>query len=235
MRHFRTAFTLLELLVVISIIAILVSMLMGAVKMVRQSVSTAVCQSNQRQLGVAFITYAHDQRGRMPSGSWNDLLKPYFDQSGGDVSVVGEISQGRRLTTCTAAMGASYGYTGVYYNSIDNDSTPSLAYLQYPFAWVWWMWKQVPILLVRVNNPATKIVLSEREGVWGQNILNDRGARRMHRQGGNFLAADGHVQTVQMPWVEMFALSAAGPGMPDTFKSDPQWRPYNPGISQFMR
>lgn len=226
MRTTRTAFTLIELLVVISIIAVLMSMLMTAVKLVRESASGAVCQSNERQIGIAFMTYAEDQDGRMPSGSWNDLLQPYLDESG---NATGQAS---RIATCTAAKGASYGYTGVYYDSIARDGgTAATKHLQYPFAWVWYM-PQVVIYTARICSPATKIVLSEREGVWTQNVLNDRGARRMHRQGGNFLAADGHVQTIPMTWLKVFELSGANPA---AFKSDPMWRPYNPGISAYMK
>lgn len=233
MPHRRTAFTLLELLIVVSVIAILVSMLMSAVRMVRESASITVCRSNERQLGMAFLIYAKDQQGRVPSGTWNNLLKPYIDESGDATAVVGETGQASRLTVCTAAKNASYGYTGVYYNSLLLDGATN-KHLQYPFAWVWYV-PQVVIRLARVNNPATKVVISEREGAWGQNILNDRGARRMHRQGGNFLAADGHVQTISMTWVKVGGLSYGGAGMPDTFKNDPMWRPYNPGSSQFMK
>jgi len=233
MRITRTAFTLIELLVVVSIIAVLMSMLMSAVRMVRDSASTAVCQSNLRQIGLAFVVYAKDQDGRVPSGTWNDLLKPYIDESGGEAWSASDVGQATRLTTCTAAKGASYGYTGVYYNSLLLDGTTN-KYLQYPFAWASWV-PQVVIRLARVTGPANKVVFSEREGAWSQNILNDRGARRMHRQGGNFLAADGHVQAIPMTWVKIGWLSYGGAGMPDTFKNDPMWRPYNPAPSQFMK
>lgn len=60
------AFTLIELLVVISIIALLVGILLPALGAARKTAQRAVCLSNQRQIGVAMMAYATNNKGLLP-------------------------------------------------------------------------------------------------------------------------------------------------------------------------
>jgi prepilin-type N-terminal cleavage/methylation domain-containing protein len=59
-------FTLIELLVVISIISILIALLLPALAKTRDVTRTVQCSSNERQIGIAFFTYASDNRNVMP-------------------------------------------------------------------------------------------------------------------------------------------------------------------------
>lgn len=56
-------FTLVELLVVVSIIAILAAMLLPAIRLVRGAAQTAACAGNLRQIGIGILTYAEEHDG----------------------------------------------------------------------------------------------------------------------------------------------------------------------------
>ncbi|MCJ8330336.1 MAG: type II secretion system protein [Lentisphaeria bacterium] len=62
----RARFTLIELLIVISILFILMGLILGAFGLVRKKSRRAVCSSNLRQLGLAVHLYVNDYRDRLP-------------------------------------------------------------------------------------------------------------------------------------------------------------------------
>ena len=63
------AFTLIELLVVIAVIAILMAVLVPALKIAREQARGVSCLSNQRSLAQAYIMYA-DENGGSICGGW---------------------------------------------------------------------------------------------------------------------------------------------------------------------
>jgi prepilin-type N-terminal cleavage/methylation domain-containing protein/prepilin-type processing-associated H-X9-DG protein len=89
-RSKRDAFTLVELLVVIGIIAILVGVLLPALHRAQVAGRSVACLSNIRQLSNASIMWAKDHRGWMPARGgfnlyhWDPIARQVVQVSGGD-------------------------------------------------------------------------------------------------------------------------------------------------------
>ena len=93
----RPAFSLLELLVVISLIAILIALLLPAVQSAREAARRVQCRNRLKQMGLALHMY-HDTNRSLPPGmirihgsgvatsdprgnwAWGSLLLPYLEQ-----------------------------------------------------------------------------------------------------------------------------------------------------------
>jgi prepilin-type N-terminal cleavage/methylation domain-containing protein len=62
MRRLKSGFTLVELLVVITIIGLLIALLIPAVNTIRERGRQAVCMNNEKELATAILTYETSQR-----------------------------------------------------------------------------------------------------------------------------------------------------------------------------
>jgi prepilin-type N-terminal cleavage/methylation domain-containing protein len=106
----KSAFTLVELLVVIGIIAVLISMLLPAVNRARENAKRVTCASQLRQIGLAARTYATENKDALPPMNC-DGGSPYYNMFDGtalgapagtpnDVEVINGAaqSQGQQVT-----------------------------------------------------------------------------------------------------------------------------------------
>ena len=78
-------FTLVEVLVVITLIGILIALLLPAVQQAREAARRASCRNNLKNLGIALHNY-HDAHGTFPFGFdqhetlWSAMILPQIDQ-----------------------------------------------------------------------------------------------------------------------------------------------------------
>jgi prepilin-type N-terminal cleavage/methylation domain-containing protein len=107
----RRAFTLVELLVVIGIVALLIAILLPALTRAREAANRAACLSNLRQVHTAFNFYAMNSRDQVPLG-FRTVSKQFnsmaFSTTGGNFWVLfGVLTQSgairdRRILFCPA-------------------------------------------------------------------------------------------------------------------------------------
>lgn len=137
-RSSLAAFTLVELLVVIGIIALLIAILLPALNRARQSAKTVQCLSNLRQMSMAYIMYTSDQKGRNATYfteaspnitmdySWPGLIKPYLPtiqpMTAANVGYVNKNvlfcpeAQELNSTGNVSGWGNQWGYTNIAWN-----------------------------------------------------------------------------------------------------------------------
>src|SRR5213080_104393 len=88
MRGNKKAFTLVELLVVIGIIAVLISILLPSLRKARQAAQRAACLSNLRQVMQMMAIYSVENKGQITLGVNSDVYQTaYFIAKGNGTDV----------------------------------------------------------------------------------------------------------------------------------------------------
>lgn len=177
------SFSLIELLVTITIIAVIAAMVTPVFGRAREMARRANCASNLRQAGIAFQLYADEHDEALPYsdlGPWYSMIYPSYADNQNIFFCPTE-----RLSGAVSDTNISYGYNGSFY-------------VRGP---------QGPVKLSMLENPVSTILLADsrtgsltKSAVYGNISFapwvwpSDR-----HSTGSNVFFIDGHVRwhTVQ--------------------------------------
>jgi len=200
----RKGFTLVEMLVVISIIGILAAMLMPALARAKAKASQIKCLNHMRQLDLSLIMYSDDFSGEYPArrqqpNAWPQKLRPYY--------------KNLEILTCPRD---SFGVAGFF----SSDENPKRSYLINAFndyfktylppkdyqQFQRWAFPH-GMLAQKIPNPAETLVFGEKKtGSYHVHMDIDQGKRgndfeeiehKRHGSGSNFAFADGSVRLLK--------------------------------------
>ncbi len=203
----RNAFTLLEILVSVSIVGILAVMLTPAARGIIDKANTAKSTNNLRQIGVAVAAYVADMNGDLPSKDFNDPSrlwiknlyeriygKPWVDFVPYDtgVNLKGTVFFSPALKPNEAKPWRSYGWNN--YLQISDPDTGIIG---------------LPPKLLSIPNPAKVILCGEVMN--GSTLYVNKVAAR-HNGKALIMMADFHVDQLD-------------PKNISTNTYDPMWRP----------
>jgi prepilin-type N-terminal cleavage/methylation domain-containing protein/prepilin-type processing-associated H-X9-DG protein len=216
--HRGRGFTLIELLVVIAIIAILAAILFPVFAQARAKAQQASCQSNLKQIGLAWHMYIEDYDGRTPgytggpcqsppwhaAPGWGCLLLPMDPPFDGTKALLYPYTKNKQVGRCPVPGPnvwakpnfGPYGYN-LYYLAWGGKKIN---------AWTPVTAGTSTVTLSMVNDPAQTVafldypdgvVFPPNLGQFGMSNPKTNGAR--HNNGWNVLWVDGHVKWYRDP------------------------------------
>ena len=162
MKHLR-AFTLIELLIVIAIIAILAAILFPVFAKAREKARQTSCANNEKQMGLAILQYVQDFDEMMPgnvvnvvysAGVWN-AIQTYTRST-----QIGLCPSGIQVPLSGGGIQPLYGENNFYYDG----ALGNWVYGEHPFS--------KPGALVSVSSftvPANTVLIGDAAGSWRYN------------------------------------------------------------------
>lgn len=219
----RSAFTLVELLVVIGVIAILIALLLPALNRVREAARQTKCAANMRSVGHFVALYCTNYNATMPrlgfsmkvmmpsgnydssykTGDWrSDLVTANLIDHRDNVSV--QTGNNARLF-CPISRGPS---SNLSYTAVEEPQSKNNLWSQRPSygpfpsvqaAWASINWTRLNV----IDRASAKVILIEGNADTASGAHNSNGTPRwrlwVHNGGSNFLFVDGHVERHHNP------------------------------------
>ena len=204
----RTAFTLVELLIVIGIIAVLIGLLLPAVVRAREAGQRSKCLSNIRQIGQAVAAYIAEHRGRLPAQfnnvkdfldpvvmetqfSYLSLLRSYFSPGAREVYVCPSASadtwnpaEGPTETSSTNYLGNGAVFYPIRRVTQISNSSEIIAVQEDRFLW--------SVAILRPSSFGTLDFYTRWHSK--RDDAPDEDYNNLHNRGGNLLFVDGHAE-----------------------------------------
>ncbi len=195
------AFTLVELLVVIGIIAVLIGVLLPVLGRAQRQARMAACLSNQRQLIMALTMYTQENKGVFPGGpgyaywkdssgnstltffnglaSWDtNAFNPYScnqDEKSGPTFLAKYVSNSKKIPACPAELDIKD--TGSDYTNYRTGYWYPMSLVYEPLQ----IWngvaaqpstKQTPQKLTKVKYPTNKVVIIDRKTYHDKTVVD---------------------------------------------------------------
>jgi prepilin-type N-terminal cleavage/methylation domain-containing protein/prepilin-type processing-associated H-X9-DG protein len=223
----RYAFTLVELLVVIGIIALLISILLPTLSAARRAGNNIKCQAALKEIGSAFRLYSMNNRGYYPAvrnttpldaslqnRRWSDLIAKYISSQGKNFTTAADLATLRRNSVLWGCP--------EWIKAVDYSNTPGFTadnvYIgfgmqSYPLADDWFINGSVLNLGSYITDATGKVLRKgyHKENVWTRKPSADRhlvadsqldliemGTQQFSSAGIKFLPFDG-------PWANIAA------------------------------
>ena len=203
--NLRHNFTLVELLVVISIISLLISMLMPSILKAREATRRAVCASNLSQVGTALQMYYDENNNVTPKGHWSKMfgvgsdtkhvLNPYLGRVEEIASCPSDVGQYMTNGSISDNLFKSKGtsYQNQHYQAFGASRFVSTA--------------NERVTILDFDYPAQKLVTGDYVWHYNRPMVYPQNQWHSDKRRFNILFADGHVEFFNFPY--------ANPGQPN--------------------
>jgi len=228
MQDARRGFTLVEMLVTISLIATLSALLVPVISGARTRARTVACISNLRQWGLAQQTFSSEHDGAIPrrgqgvnpltqigrAEDWFNCLPPYFDSP--PYSTLA--AQGKLPRT---------GRNSIFICPEADDNGGGPYFLPYAMNMYLSPWiRPEPHNLREIELPSCVVFMADAPGLYSATVPSKRPFSVVARHAGcaNVLFLDGHVQSLPKAYL--------GCGVGDPLRDDVRWQTGTDGINQ---